>query len=61
MDEFNEKQSPDDVKELMEQLRTENAALRDENTALQQQCLGLGQQLAAAETARANEIGRAHV
>ena len=53
MDDFNAKQSPHDVKELMEQLRAENAALRDENTMLHQKCLDVGQQLAAAETARA--------
>lgn len=54
MEDFNAKQSPEDVKKLMEQLRTENAALRDENTTLQQQCVELGQQLVAAETARAH-------
>ena len=52
MEDFNAKLSPEDVKKLMEQLRAENAALRDENTTLQQQCVGLGQELAAAETAR---------
>jgi transposase len=52
MEDFNAKQSSEDVKKLMEQLRAENAALLDENTTLQQQCVGLGQQLAAAETAR---------
>jgi len=53
MEDFNAKPSPEDVKQLIAQLRAENAALRDENTALQQQCVTLGQQLAAAETARA--------
>jgi len=61
MDDFNAKQSSDDVKKLIAQLRADNAALRDENAALgdenaalQQQCVGLGQQLAAAEAARAH-------
>jgi len=67
MEDFNAKQSPEDVKKLMEQLRAENAALRDENAALRdenatlrdenatlhQTRLTLGQQLAAAEAERA--------
>jgi transposase len=53
MEDFHAKQSPDDVKQLMEQLRAENVALREENTTLRQQRVELGQQLAAAETAQA--------
>lgn len=52
MEDFNAKQSPDDVKQSMEQLRAENIALRDDNTAIQQQHVELDQQLAAAEAAR---------
>jgi len=53
MEDFNAKQSSDEFKQLMEQLRAENVALCEENTTLQQQRVELGQQLAAAETARA--------
>ncbi|MGB4860590.1 MAG: IS66 family transposase [Dokdonella sp.] len=53
MEDFNAKQSSEDVKQLIAQLRMENATLRDENTTLDQQCVTLGQQLAAAEAARA--------
>jgi hypothetical protein len=53
MDDFNAKQSLDDAQQLIEQLRAENTALREENTTLHQTSLELGQQLAAAEMARA--------
>jgi transposase len=46
MDVLNADQSPDDIKELIEQLRAENATLRDEIATL-------GQQLAAKEAERA--------
>ena len=54
MDDFDAKQSPDDIKKLIEQLRAENAALHEANATLHQECFELGQQLAAAETALAH-------
>jgi hypothetical protein len=45
MEDFNAKQSPEDGKQLIAQLRMENAALRDENTTLKQQCVTLGQRI----------------